>query len=156
MTTWGWQSTAGVVRVRTPTTSSPAPDLQEHRGEIVSEGRHAPCAHGWQAAAAERSSPRLYSPTALPDGGEHEPSSRSSPSPTSRVQTWQESPETRGTAAHGDVTVRDLAVPAPSQRFMAVRARSHTVEVDASHAVTVSQPGAVARLIDEAARATAG
>jgi pimeloyl-ACP methyl ester carboxylesterase len=53
------------------------------------------------------------------------------------------------------VTVRDLAVPAQSQRFMAERARSHTVEVDASHAVTVSQPGAVARWIDEAARATA-
>ena len=52
------------------------------------------------------------------------------------------------------VTVQDLAVPAQSQRFMAERARSHTVEVDASHAVTVSQPGAVARLIDEAARAT--
>jgi hypothetical protein len=29
------------------------------------------------------------------------------------------------------------------------------VEVDASHAVTVSRPVAVARLIDEAARATA-
>ncbi len=53
------------------------------------------------------------------------------------------------------VTVRDLAVPAQAQRFMAERARSHTVEVDASHAVTVSQPEAVARLIDEAARATA-
>lgn len=52
------------------------------------------------------------------------------------------------------VTVQDLAVPAQSQRFMAERAKSHTVEVDASHAVTVSQPGAVARLIDEAARAT--
>jgi len=52
------------------------------------------------------------------------------------------------------VTVQDLAVPAASQRFMAERAKSHTVEVDASHAVTVSQPGAVARLIDEAARAT--
>jgi pimeloyl-ACP methyl ester carboxylesterase len=54
------------------------------------------------------------------------------------------------------VTVRDLAVPAESQRFMAERAGSHTVEVDASHAVTVSQPLAVARLIDEAARATVG
>ena len=54
------------------------------------------------------------------------------------------------------VTVQDLAVPAESQRFMAERAKSHTVEVDASHAVTVSQPVAVARLIDEAARATAG
>lgn len=54
------------------------------------------------------------------------------------------------------ITVQDLAVPAESQRFMAERARSHTVEVDASHAVTVSQPLAVARLIDEAARATVG
>ena len=53
------------------------------------------------------------------------------------------------------VTLQDLAVPAQSQRFMAERARSHTVEVDASHAVTVSQPGAVAELIDAAARATA-
>ncbi len=53
------------------------------------------------------------------------------------------------------VTLQDLAVPAQSQRFMAERARSHTVEVDASHAVTVSQPSAVAELIDAAARATA-
>ncbi|UOY02436.1 alpha/beta fold hydrolase [Blastococcus sp. PRF04-17] len=54
------------------------------------------------------------------------------------------------------VTRQDLAVPAEAQRFMAQRASSHVVEVDASHAVTVSQPGDVARLIDEAARATAG
>jgi pimeloyl-ACP methyl ester carboxylesterase len=54
------------------------------------------------------------------------------------------------------VTLRDLAVPAQSQRFMGERAGSHTVEVDASHAVTVSQPGVVAEAIDEAATATAG
>ncbi|MGY1780664.1 alpha/beta fold hydrolase [Geodermatophilus sp. SYSU D01036] len=53
------------------------------------------------------------------------------------------------------VTRQDLAVPAEAQRFMAERAASHTVEVDASHAVTVSRPDVVARLIDEAARATA-
>ncbi len=52
------------------------------------------------------------------------------------------------------VTLQDLAVPAEAQRFMAERASSHAVEVDASHAVTVSRPDAVARLIDEAARAT--
>ena len=52
------------------------------------------------------------------------------------------------------VTTHDLAIPADSMRFMAERARSRTIEVDASHAVTVSQPGAVAHLIDEAARAT--
>jgi pimeloyl-ACP methyl ester carboxylesterase len=52
------------------------------------------------------------------------------------------------------VTLQDLAVPAESQRFMGKRAGSNNVEVDASHAVTVSQPEAVARLIVEAARAT--
>ncbi len=54
------------------------------------------------------------------------------------------------------VTTQDLAIPAESMRFMATRAGSTTVEIDASHAVTVSQPDAVADLIDSAARATAG
>jgi pimeloyl-ACP methyl ester carboxylesterase len=53
------------------------------------------------------------------------------------------------------VATRDLAIPPASKRFMADRAGSTTVEVDASHAVTVSQPGVVADLIDTAARATA-
>lgn len=53
------------------------------------------------------------------------------------------------------VTRQDLAVPADAQRFMAERASSHVVEVDASHAVTVSRPDVVADLIHEAARATA-
>ncbi|GHJ08694.1 alpha/beta hydrolase [Micromonospora humidisoli] len=52
------------------------------------------------------------------------------------------------------VTRQDLAIPAESMRFMAGRAKSRTVEIDASHAVTVSEPEAVADLIDEAARAT--
>jgi len=51
---------------------------------------------------------------------------------------------------------QDLAIPLESTRFMATRAGSTTVEIDASHAVTVSQPGVVADLIDSAARATAG
>ena len=50
------------------------------------------------------------------------------------------------------VTTEDLAIPADSMRFMAERAQSHTVEINASHAVTVSQPGPVADLIDAAAR----
>jgi hypothetical protein len=41
-------------------------------------------------------------------------------------------------------------------RFMAERAGSTTVEIDASHAVTVSQPDAVAELIDQAVRAIVG
>ncbi|WP_432562553.1 alpha/beta fold hydrolase [Kineococcus sp. SYSU DK003] len=54
------------------------------------------------------------------------------------------------------VTTADLTIPAEAMRSMAQRANSRTVEIDASHAVTVSQPRAVARLIDEAARATTG
>lgn len=53
------------------------------------------------------------------------------------------------------VTRQDLAVPAEAQRFMAQRASSHVVEVDASHAVTVSRPDVVADLVLEAARTTA-
>lgn len=52
------------------------------------------------------------------------------------------------------VTTADLAIPAESMRFMGERAKSTTVEIDASHAVTVSHPDAVADLIGEAARAT--
>ena len=52
------------------------------------------------------------------------------------------------------VTTQDLAIPAESMRYMGERAKSQNVEVDASHAVTVSQPGAVAELIQQAAEAT--
>jgi pimeloyl-ACP methyl ester carboxylesterase len=51
---------------------------------------------------------------------------------------------------------QDLAIPLASTRFMAERAGSTTVEIDASHAVTVSQPGPVAELIIAAAQATVG
>ena len=52
------------------------------------------------------------------------------------------------------ITLQDLAVPAEAQRFMAARAGSRAVELDASHAVTVSEPGAVADLILDAVRET--
>jgi pimeloyl-ACP methyl ester carboxylesterase len=52
------------------------------------------------------------------------------------------------------VTLEDLAVPAESQRFMADRAKSQTVEISASHAATVSAAGAVAELILAAVRET--
>ncbi|KOV74700.1 alpha/beta hydrolase [Streptomyces sp. AS58] len=52
------------------------------------------------------------------------------------------------------VASEDLNIPPRTQQFMAKRAKSHTVEVEASHAVTVSQPDDVAELIERAARAT--
>lgn len=51
------------------------------------------------------------------------------------------------------VTTQDLAIPAESMRFMGQRANAHNVEIDASHAVTVSRPDAVAGLINDAAAA---
>lgn len=54
------------------------------------------------------------------------------------------------------ITTGDLAIPPDSMRFMSERAGSTAVEIDASHAVTVSRPHEVAELIDTAVRATAG
>lgn len=51
------------------------------------------------------------------------------------------------------ITARDLAIPAESMRFMGQRANATDVEIDASHAVTVSRPDAVADLIEQAATA---
>jgi hypothetical protein len=44
-------------------------------------------------------------------------------------------------------------IPPPAQRLMSKRAGSKVVEVAGSHAIYVSQPGAVAALIEEAAEA---
>ncbi|MET7880538.1 alpha/beta hydrolase [Micromonospora profundi] len=52
------------------------------------------------------------------------------------------------------IAIDDLAIPVKAQRYMAKRAGAHTVEIKASHAVTVSRPQAVANLIDKAARST--
>lgn len=52
------------------------------------------------------------------------------------------------------VTTQDLNIPLAAQLFMAERAGAHVTEVKASHSVAVSHPGAVAGVIEEAARAT--
>ncbi|MFJ3798253.1 alpha/beta fold hydrolase [Streptomyces sp. NPDC090088] len=53
------------------------------------------------------------------------------------------------------VATQDNAIPGQAQEFMAERAGSHVVRVEASHAVAISQPDAVADLIIEAARTAA-
>jgi pimeloyl-ACP methyl ester carboxylesterase len=53
------------------------------------------------------------------------------------------------------VSTSDRSLPPAILRFMAERAESQVVEVDASHAVPVSQPDAVAEVIVEAALAAA-
>jgi pimeloyl-ACP methyl ester carboxylesterase len=50
------------------------------------------------------------------------------------------------------VTTEDQMIPPLAQRFMSQRAGSTVVEAKGSHAIYVSQPGAVATLIGEAAR----
>lgn len=50
------------------------------------------------------------------------------------------------------VTTEDKMIPPEAQRAMSKRAESTVVEVKGSHAVYVSQPAAVAALIEEAAR----
>ena len=47
----------------------------------------------------------------------------------------------------------DKMIPPPAQREMAKRAGSSVTEVKGSHAVYVSRPDAVAKLIEEAAAA---
>jgi pimeloyl-ACP methyl ester carboxylesterase len=49
------------------------------------------------------------------------------------------------------VTTEDKMIPPPAQRFMSKRAGSTVVEAKGSHSIYVSQPGAVATLIEEAA-----
>jgi pimeloyl-ACP methyl ester carboxylesterase len=50
------------------------------------------------------------------------------------------------------VTTEDKMIPPDAQRTMSKRAGSTVVEVKGSHAIYVSQPVAVAKLIEEAAR----
>ncbi|MET8783950.1 alpha/beta hydrolase [Streptomyces sp. NPDC004589] len=53
------------------------------------------------------------------------------------------------------IATEDYNIPPAAQQFMAERAHAHTVEVKASHAVAVSRPDAVARLIEQAAQSLA-
>jgi pimeloyl-ACP methyl ester carboxylesterase len=50
------------------------------------------------------------------------------------------------------VATEDKMIPPPAQRFMSKRAGSTVVEVSGSHAIYVSQPNAVARVIESAAK----
>jgi pimeloyl-ACP methyl ester carboxylesterase len=53
------------------------------------------------------------------------------------------------------VATQDLNIPPAGELFMAERAHAHVTEVRASHAVAVSHPDVVARVIEQAARTTA-
>ena len=50
------------------------------------------------------------------------------------------------------IATEDKMIPPPAQRFMSKRAGSTVIEVAGSHAIYVSQPNAVAKLIETAAK----
>ncbi|MFD3656114.1 alpha/beta fold hydrolase [Streptomyces sp. NPDC058620] len=50
------------------------------------------------------------------------------------------------------VTTEDRNIPVAAQRFMSARAKARTTTIDASHAVSVSRPEAVTRIVEQAAR----
>ena len=52
------------------------------------------------------------------------------------------------------LTTEDHMIPPDAQRFMSIRAGAKVVEINASHAVYVSHPDAVASLIEQAATGT--
>ena len=52
------------------------------------------------------------------------------------------------------VATADKAIPPDGERYMAERAGADTIEVDASHSIALSQPGAVADVIRTAVNAT--
>lgn len=62
------------------------------------------------------------------------------------VAAWRSIP------AFALLTTADKNIPVQAQRFMAERASAHAVEIEASHAVAVSRPDAVADLIMLAAK----
>ncbi|MFJ4467265.1 alpha/beta fold hydrolase [Streptomyces sp. NPDC089424] len=64
-------------------------------------------------------------------------------------------PAWRGIPSWVLIAAQDRNIPPRTQAWMAERAGATTVEIDASHAVSVSRPAEVTRLIDAAARATA-
>ncbi|MFE9728588.1 lipase family alpha/beta hydrolase [Streptomyces sp. NPDC005794] len=53
------------------------------------------------------------------------------------------------------VAIGDHLIPPAAERFMANRAQAHTSEVDAPHAVLLTNPTAVSHVIEQAARSTA-
>jgi len=71
---------------------------------------------------------------------------------TALSETFDGAPTWNSISSWAVVTTADYSLPADAQRFMAKRAASAVTEVDASHAVPVSQPGAVVDVIEAAAR----
>jgi pimeloyl-ACP methyl ester carboxylesterase len=76
--------------------------------------------------------------------------------PAALEETFDGEPTWRRVPSWTVVTTSDRSLPPAAQRFMAERAGSTAIEVDASHAVPVSRPDLVAEVIRGAADHLAG
>ncbi|MET9353093.1 alpha/beta fold hydrolase [Streptomyces sp. NPDC006617] len=118
-------------------------------------------------------------PVTLPDGSQvadlyieqdkfHQQFAADVPEETTAVMAATQRPVTDAALAEGAtapawadipswvlVATEDRNIPPQAQTFMAERAKATVVSISASHAVSVSRPADVARLINEAAQATA-
>jgi pimeloyl-ACP methyl ester carboxylesterase len=77
------------------------------------------------------------------------------PVAASALEEKATAPAWKAIPSYSLIATRDRNIPPAAQRFMARRAHARTVEIKASHAVSVSHPDAVARIIEEAATRTA-
>ncbi|MFD6290920.1 alpha/beta fold hydrolase [Streptomyces sp. NPDC060205] len=117
-------------------------------------------------------------PVTLPDGGQvtdlyiekgkfHQQFAADVAAETARVMAATQRPVTDAALGEGAfapawreipswvlVATEDRNIPPQAQTFMAERANATAVSVTASHAVAVSRPGEVARLVNAAAQAT--
>ncbi|NUP52117.1 MAG: alpha/beta hydrolase [Catenulispora sp.] len=115
-------------------------------------------------------------PITLPDGSQetdlyirqdkfHQQFAADVPESTTGVMAVTQRPVTSAALAEGAseaawksipswvlVATQDRNIPAEVQRFMAERAKAHVVEVQSSHAASVSHPEEVAEVIEQAAR----
>ena len=74
--------------------------------------------------------------------------------PNALGETFDQAPTWRSIPSWALITTADRSLPPAILRFMAERAGSRTAEVEASHAVPISQPDAVSALIAEAVAAS--
>ncbi|MHA5054534.1 alpha/beta fold hydrolase [Streptomyces sp. SD15] len=88
---------------------------------------------------------RLTAPTAASLAATQRPISAQAAGDLSGTPAWKTIP------SWYLVPSKDHVIPPAAERYMAERAGSHTIEIDAPHAVHVSNPGVVTGLVERAA-----
>jgi pimeloyl-ACP methyl ester carboxylesterase len=94
--------------------------------------------------------PRLFA-TGLPRGQAAAAAAVQRPITAAAFEEKAPAAAWKRTACWYTVATADQLIPLTAQRFMAERARARTIEIDASHAIALTQPAPVARQIAAAA-----